>query len=727
MATTRAVIQRLGALATYRYGVDSYDSTKLGLGPLMVQNNGGAEASYAGPMPIAIVRPSESPISTSTSFPWSMRWQATAAGDIDWVFMIDSSAAAATRKLSMYTFDRRASAWTWVGYTTITNPSSGNMTVRGFSMTYDLYTTGTVTGSSGNAGITGSGTAWSASRIPAGCRIGFGSTDPTQITTWYVISSIGSDTAITLTATLSGNVSGAYVIEDLRAVLAMTSGAGTSGLFVVKGLYKDFFTTNGANSIAAATNADNIRACYWLADAATDTNNTPIGLAVAAKTSWTNQLVYIVDGTSTPSLYVYNLRAALTLASGKDTTSLVVKTGTIPTALAGTPSQLNNLELATTNHGPGIGKPCLYFTTTTRMYRSYDVSTITTGSTTWLADAMIETPPGGINTYPTAGNFQTLAYAASIDKFVITQTTSSTGYRNYVTQYRTDSGPMDRVWGVDARQTDVAAADGTTTPIPTDSGQTMSVYCDTGMCYLAGVAATAATNRVYAAPFGADWEYTGVPNNTKSCLVLPAISTADAVQYTNIILNDVQVVGGNTGYNLGLSTEPLRVWYRTAGILDDSGAWTLADSTGVLTKAAGTKIQLRIEFRTIGVACLPARVCAAGVAYTDIGVDVHFQPSVGKSSAASTQFAWRFATAFGGAVPALRLRLYDSVTNTLLVDDNTTAPVGLFESTTNGGTSWSTYNQANNISDKGNETTYIRYTPASLGSGIKVRALLTLQ
>ncbi len=720
---TRALVQRLGALTSYRYGVDSYDSTKLGLGPLMTQNNGGAEASYAGPVPIGVAHPAEQAVAIPATYPWSMRWQANAAGDIDWVFLADNAAAAATRRIMMYTFDRRLGLWSWVGFVTVTFPTGTNYTIRGFEMTYDLYTTGTVTGSSGSTAITGSGTAWSTSRIPTGCRIGFGSTDPTQITVWYGIATVGSDSSITLATNLASNVSGAYVIEDLRAVMATTNATTTNGgLCVVKGLRKELFTSLGG-AVPAATTVDSALGCYWIADASTVLNIAALGLALAAKTGWTNQTAYVIDATSTPTIFAYNIRGALTLSGGKDTTSLLFRTGATTAIAGGTPSQLNNFELATANHGPGAGKSCLYFTTPARVYRTIEVGAITTGSTLWVADAMVETPPGGLNTYPAGGNFQTLAYIASIDKFVITQATGTTAYRNYVTQYRTDSAPLDRAWGTDIRQTDITTTDSSVTPVPSHSTQVHTVYCDTGMCYLAGTGGTAATNRVYAVPFGADWEYTGAPNNTKSYLVLPAWTMNDAVQFTNVFVNDVQVLGGKTGNNLGLGTEPLRVSYRTSGISDDSGVWTPVDSTGVITDVGSTQIQLRIEFRTIGVTCIPARVCAVGVVYNDITTDTHYQPSVANSNTFNKQFAWRFATAFGGTVPTLRVRLYDAVSGGLLVDDNTASPTGTWDKSTNGGTTWAGVYDTN---DKTNETTYIRYTPAALGNNTKVRALLTL-
>ncbi len=113
----------------------------------------------------------------------------------------------------------------------------------------------------------------------------------------------------------------------------------------------------------------------------------------------------------------------------------------------------------------------------------------------------------------------------------------------------------------------------------------------------------------------------------------------------------------------------------------------------------------------------------AGVSYDDISTDPHYRPSVKWSDVTNKRFAYRFVLAFGGTVPTLRIRLYDDVSGGgPLVDDNSASPTGTWEKSTNDGGAWGAYN----TSDKANDTTYIRYTPASLADNIKVRSHLTL-
>lgn len=714
---TRAVVQRLGSQTSYRYGIESYDATKMALGDMMTQFAGSGEAAYAGPVPITVARPMEQSTAIASAFPWAMQWQQDATAAIDWIFLADVATAAATRRLNMYLYNRRTAVWTWQGFVTVTLPTATAYTVRGFRMTYDLYTTGTVS-VSGTA-VTGSGTAWQTNKVCVGNRIGFGSTDPTQISTWYIISAIGSDTSITLAAT-AGTIPGstAFVIEDLRAVMATTNATTTNGgLIVIKGLAKDLFSNVGG-TVPAATTADSIRASYWLADATTVTNITATGLGIEPKTSSTSQMVYVIDGTANPVIFKYNIRAALVPTSGKDFSAsvFILKTGS-GGAVTGAIGQSNNGRLATVSHGPHSGVSTLYFITASRVYAA-PVSGITSNSTTWLSGGtvMTEVPPGSANTFAATGALSSIEYSAMLDKFVIT---TSAVNRQYVTQYRTDAGQWDRVFGVDTRQIDQSSVDATTTPVPSMTGGVPSVWSEGGLVYFVPIGTTAIINRMYAIAIGTDWEHTDA---TDAVIILPEISTPQASKYTNIFVQDAQIIGGSTGKNLGMPTEPFRVSYRTSGISDDSGSWTAVDSTGYINQDGASSIQFRLEFRTIGLTCIPARVHAVGVIYEDLSTDSHYQPSVVQSNATSKYFTWRFSTAFGSTVPTLRVRLYNAVTGGLLLDDTTTAAAsGTWTKSTNDGSAYGAYD----TTDKGNETTYIRYTPTTLADNIKVRALLT--
>ncbi|MEN9921613.1 MAG: hypothetical protein RLZZ517_591 [Candidatus Parcubacteria bacterium] len=655
-------------------------------------------------------------ISAGTSFVIDKNYQ------LDWVFLTDNATAAATRRTSLFTYNRNSSIFNWKGAIIHTFPAATNHTVRGFRVSYQKYTTGTVGVST--ATVTGSGTAWSTSRIFIGARIGFGSSDPTQISQWYYINAISSDTSLTIqtnvTASGTGGVAAnitvtagtAYVIEELRILHSTTNATATNGGLFMTGCvsYDDFINTTGT-TIAAATTVDKAKAVYWLADASTVLNTSACGLAIEEIDSWTQQYVYVLD-TATVKVYKYNFRAALTLTAGKSTNAFVLATGN--QAVTGTISQVNNGRIGILTHGPGNGVESLYFVTTTRIYRAA-LSNITSGSTTWQSDSMIEVPTGGTSTYAAAGIMSSVEIADQIDRLIITTTGNG---RSYVTQYKTDGSPFDHVFLADTRQIDQGIADANSVPHINQQGAQLTVWSEGGLVYIARSGTTAATNQIYAVPLGADWAY--ADGTVKQRIITPSLNTTGATKFTRVYVSNQSYLGGG---GITIPTEPYRIYYRTAGISDNSGTFNLVDPTGDLTGVDGAdSIQFAIEFRMIGTMCLPNRIYNLACVYEDNTTDSHYQPSVAQSSITNKRFAWRFSTLWGGTVPSLTIRLYDAVTGGLLLTDNTASPTaGTWEKSTNGGSSWSSYD----TNDKTNETTYIRYTPSSLGDDIKVRALLT--
>lgn len=647
--------------------------------------------------------------------------------NIDWVFLADNATAAATRRISMFEFRRGTSVFTWKGWITMTYPAATNHTITGMRAPYQKYTVGTVAVS--GATVTGTSTTFNASRINIGSRIGFGSTDPTQISTWYYINAVGSDTSLTLqnnvTASGTGGVATnitvsagtAYVIEDLRILTATTNATATNGgLYMAAGISYGDFQSAGI-TIAAATTVDKVKAMYWLADASTVTNDVSSGVALDDFDSWTQQYCYIIErqAATTPAIYKYNFRAALSsITSGKTTNAFVLATGV--QTVTGNVSATNNGRIGTLSHGPGAGVKSLYFVTATRIYR-VAVANIVTSSTTFVSDVMVEVPTGSTSTYAATGALTGVEISDQIDRLIITST-GAAGVRSYVTKYNTISDPFDHIFLIDSKQLDQSLADSDSVPHPNIQAGIINVWSEEGLTYISRAGTASTTNQLYAVPLGADWSY--ADGTVKQRLYTPSLATPNAVKYVRAYFNSAQYLGQD---NLILPTEPVRMYYRTSGITDNSGSWTLLDQTGDMTGVDGAaNIQFAIEFRTIGTFCLPNRIYNVCAVYEDDTTDSHYQPSVAFSSTTNKRFAWRFSTSFGGTVPTLRVRLYDAVSGGLLVDDDSATPTGTWEKSTNDGGAWGAYN----TTDKGNDTTYIRYTPASLGDDIKVRALLTL-
>jgi hypothetical protein len=711
----RAVEQlATGSTALYPSG---YDATKWNLGPQILQYTGvAATDKFIGPIKPALARP----IDESTSIPMSQIDSVPWSSNIDWVFGIEA-VVGATKRITAYSYNRTTSEYSWKGFITFSVTNATNVQ-RGFRMCYYTHTTGNV-GVSGTA-VTGSGTAFSTQRIAVGARIGFGTTDPTAVTQWYYISAIGSDTSITLTLSAGTVTAGtAYVIEELRPVITLTNTTPTNGgLFVGKGITWDDFTTTGTTIAASASTVDNLKLTYWLADAATVTNTTACGVTVDgnAQTSFTgtSHLAYVLDGTASVRVFRYNLRANDAIVSGRMVlgASNIVVTGA--QAVTGTNSQTNNGIVCTASHGPGSGVKSIYFVTTTRVYRAA-VANVTTGNTTWQSDNRVEVPPGGATVQIASSVLSFINYSSFLDRFYIC-TTGAASVRNYLTQYPTTSGDeFEQIFTNAFVQLDNAATDSDAVPLPYDTRNgPLFIETSNGIAHMIRIgSATTGTMGLFALGIPTHWDYA----NTTNCVAIsPSIATPNNSKFSRMFLSHIQTLG------TGDFVTPLmsqRVWYRTVGIADNTGSWSLINDSGDLSMVSGAAaIQFKIEFQTLGnVSGIPARILGITTTYEDLTTDSHYQPSVAQSSTTNKQFAWRFATTFGGTVPTLRIRLYDAVSGGLLVDDISVGGTGTWEKSTDGGSTWGIYTDT----DKANETTYIRYTPLSLGDNIKVRALLT--
>lgn len=697
--------------------ITSYDKTKWNLGTLIQRMTGvSPEQNYIGPNPVALARPMEE----STAIPLLYPHAVTFSSTIDWVFAPENSVvASATRRIVAYEYNKLTSQYNYKGFITMTLQTATVHTIRGFRMARYTHSTGTVA-VSGTA-VTGTSTLFSSDRIAVGARIGFGSTDPTQITTWYVISAIGSDTGITLATSAPTLGAGtAYVIEELRPMLATTNAtAANGGLFVAKGVNFNDFSPAGTTIAASASTVDNLKLVYWLADAATVTNTVAASLMLDTQASATQHDAYVLNGTTSVIVYKYNLRSADTIASGKMTLtgSNIVITGT--QAVTGTLSQANNGRIATTSHGAGSGVKSMYFVTTTRIYRAA-ISNITNGNVNWQSDNRTEVPPGSATTFAASSLLASIEYMDIIDRFIV-PTTGAGSYRSYITRYPTTSGDQfDYAWGNDQKQIDQSSVSNDSTPLPTNTlSLAFSVWAENGITHLIRSGGTFVTNNhMYAVPFGVHWDFAA---STNQRAISPEIVTPNCSAFIRAYVENVEFLGAGS---FDVSPEPYRVFYRTSGINDNSGAWTALNARGDLSGiAAASSIQFMFEFQTISIAMgLPARILGLACLYEDLSTLSNYQPSADFTSGTSKRFAWRFATAFGSTVPELRVRLYDAKTGSLLVDDNTASPSGTFERSTDGGSNWSAWNNT----DKGNETTYLRYTPAALADNVLVRALLTL-
>jgi len=109
-------------------------------------------------------------------------------GNKQWIFVNKGIATnIANTDICMYEFDNVTFNYTYIGAVSCANSiATSSVNHQGFNANLTFYTAGTVQVS--GTSVTGTSTDWILNRIPIGARIGFGSNNPADITTWYRIS-----------------------------------------------------------------------------------------------------------------------------------------------------------------------------------------------------------------------------------------------------------------------------------------------------------------------------------------------------------------------------------------------------------------------------------------------------------------------------------------------------------------------------------------------------------
>jgi hypothetical protein len=636
-----------------------------------------------------------------------------------YIFVGTAAAAAATRTIMTYVHDIATNAISSGTLVTMTFPTGAvTHTLKSIVPIIRNYTTGTVS-VSGTA-VTGSGSFWKGEQMCVGCRIGFGSTDPNAITTWYEISAIASDTSITLTGS-AGTIAGgtSYVIEDFRmSMLTVGSVVGQGGLFLATGLRLENFLSGA--TIPAAVATPFIRAVYKLNHSTgTTTQTAGVGITLGEYTDWRNEWIYGVDGaTTTLKVYKYNIRSnlvALGVAAGNTTLAVANTANTTGVVVTGNMTQFNNGRSANTKHGPGANTDCIYITTATRIIR-VPWTSVTDGSSGFVADTMIEVPQGGVASVPATGGILNLDYGALVDKFVIAAYAAPTG-RTYVTQYRSDGGQMDSHMMITSTLAD--GTSGNNPLFPKFATTTIYVWADDGILYVFNNAATTGGGNIYVyGAFGAHWATAAITGNRA---ILPKITFAS----TPSRLNRVYIQGVEniiTLTELSKQTDSYRIKYRTSGIDDNSGAWLDVSAAGDLSGVAPTTtIQFCIEFRTWTDICVPARLTSLSLVYeADDALPDEYQWNLGDSNTVDGTFGFTQKQVFGSWPKLHTINIYRADNDTLsLTQNNTITLLGEFEFWN--GSAWAA-NTGNNVIG-----TRRRFRPTgSLPSGVDLYATLNL-
>ena len=765
----------------------SYDSTKTMLGTLLRQFSGSlsTEKYVSANPPVLVNLPEQSGFSFYS--PHVYKW----SNNIYWIFTPTNATAAVTRNIGLFEYNYSANTITWKGYITLSGTTiAGVKTIRSMRSHVTKHITGTVSTSGLSTTVTGVGTDFQTAGIAVGARIGFGTTDPTAVTTWYEITAIASDTSLTLN-TAANISSGAYVIEEIRISIACTNATlYNGGVHLIKGLNYGTFSSGGT-TIVEATSTDNLRASYLLRDKANQTFtvavatpatftavghgfvagdlvsfsttgtltgptinttfyviatgltadafqvsatlggaaiactvqsgthtvysgnlNIGMGMGVDETTiSDTNVDIYFLnsDNATTVRITKFNIRAALTVSGGISVSAFTLKTLGMTTV--GTVQQVGNGRIFSVAHGAASGIKSLYFVTATRVYRSA-VADITSNSSSWLSDFMLENPPGTITTNLATNAMVQVDYSSTLDRLLIS-TTLAGKHGTYVAKYDTASPQFEKLFGQISNRTKLTttsagASDGLFSPAA------LTMWTEDGMLFTIPNITTSGLNWLTVIPIGVDAYYA---NNTNQKIITPKLPTLNASQLYRVYIQTDQYTGD---FNLGYTPEPIRLYYRTSGIDDNSGAWTEVISGDLSGVTPGDYIQFMIYIDILGELCIPRKVFSICLIFEDSSQDSHYEPSLTLSSAQNRIFAWSQITSWGSNIPNLRLQLFNVANGYSVLDDNVTSSSdGVWQYSTDG-TNWLTWDATQDTI--GN---YIKYTATTLPNNITVRALLT--
>lgn len=704
---------------------DAYNPRATTLGKWIRQD----EEGYAGPLSPATLRFYEGG-TISPNFPCNHPSAIDVGNNTHWVFFLENTSTNNVQKCVLSVHNTLTNEWRIKGWLTLNWPTAATaQTTRAFQAFRYLHSDGNVSANANSTSLTGNNTTWSTSRIAAGARIGFGSTDPAEIKVWYEISAIGSDTSITLTKATVNAIppNTPYVIEEIRLYTGRASGATVGGLTVAKGINFEDFKFDGTISIASATTTDNIKACYWLADAATVLNTNASGVGLSETWTNTSHMCYVMDVSATVHrIYKYDVRASLTgLSSGKSTTAFLYRTNS-QTYLT-TVTDRNYWGLIKTRSGPLKDQEMLVGGYTTAFAVSaFPTNVVVDGATLFASHFMrsLELPFGSNSFFVTSNTMSGMGYMPTMDKMFLSGTNSMMA----TTSYRTNGVSDDARLGAEIRISAKKSSIEHQPPHPRfAAAAALTVNCCNDFVYSVpylGIGPTGinlATYCAYAIPVGFDADDKWIDSKNRNRLISAEIPTPLCRKFYHVGVQHSCVEG--TVEN-GLQTVQFTLYYRTAGIADDSGAWNLVPANGNLGGIGpASSIQFMFEFHAFSDIMIQPRIFGLSCSYEREGTDIHFQPSVNLTNKSTKTFVWRFGTAFSSIlVPTLTVKIYEATTDTLLIKDTTIAGTyGTWQKSTDGGYTWTAYNTNN----KTNEKTYIRYVPTALADNLRVKAVLT--
>ena len=678
----------------------SYNTASLLLGNLIKQVDDG-DTSYIRPGKISVNR-------IFDYYGVDFRYAQTIdySPDIDYVLSSYQSVATQTTLTTVLAkYNKATEEWTNCGRI-FTTPVTGAAAVRNTTAVDGKlyrYSTGTVQVNGLN--VTGSGTAWATNRIYQGARIGFGTTSSAAVTNWYEIATVPSETNFQLQTAVPGDIVAGtpYVIEEFKIAFGFTGNGVFSGTLLVHGIHEGVFSFTGTTVLPYGGNfgtgsfVDRQRGFVRIAEQQNSRYQSPGPFMFNTTTNLTssvNDYLYAFNqaGGNGIELIRFNVgRATTSIASGSSFTEFdfatqagSATTSTLPVA----PGRYG--FFAQTSHGPGSGSNDIYLTGTGRLFRT-KMSTIYSGSANVATDNWFEIPPMGPNNFGVFSSAN-VAYVPSIDRF-ITTAAGSCGIFKY------------NIYGNEEIERRVLISSTTfntllTKPYPnfiyTNHGFAPIVACHSEMLYVT-IGAASTQNLWFNIPIAADYQYAP---KTKQWAVFPKLITNNNKQFKRAFVKFANDVAPE---NLGFPPERVFIYYRTTGIDDDSGTWTRLEKGGdMLAVPVAEQVQLAVAWDVLGSFALYPPVYGVTLVYENDSQISQYTPSISLTNVTNRAFVWRQAQLFTSAnIPTLQIRLYNSETGNLVLEDTTTAQSqGVFQYSANTGSTWNAWNNILNIQQR---------------------------
>jgi hypothetical protein len=580
--------QSLSSISHQGYNSTGYDSSFVNLGTNMLRYTGSnIEDNYIGPLNEKFFH---NAIAFSNNRYGYIFDVIRLTRDIDVIFQNNVSN---TQNIMFNYYDRRNHTFTQGGIAWFDFMASSNMYIADVNVLYEKSYQGYVSVSGST--VTGYGTLFDSLRFSVGSRIGFGSTNYENITEWYEVASVNSDTSITLQETVSKTYPNfcPYIIDEIQFIMSVFWNQGTydrGGLFIAKGLTLTNMITN--TKVLMATNQDRQRALYRLTTPGTNLiTYLAVGHGLRPKFSNTEQLIYVLSEYSNNyKIHVFNIRAPLTVVSGASTSAyrFATKTYDIPNGGGG----IRYFCLPT---GLSKNKPCLLANYGSSVF-VIDLDDIKQDADLFWKEHCYARYIGG-NYYDTGNNIQNnTRYVPNLDMILF-----SNRYASLV-KFDTNAPQYDIQFGsFTGEYTDYRNTQGKTVPYYSAGSNFFPID---GLWYYN------AEYKLSIIVGEADFLFA---EKTKSRIITQAINTAHISKFKKVLVSHPEYLGD---INLGISPEFFKLYYRTDGINDDTGSWTYIDDTfdisGVKPK---DQIQFMFEFRILGVYCTPSRIYGLSITY----------------------------------------------------------------------------------------------------------------